>query len=217
MADKGTRVFIADDYPFFRLGLRVFLEETGEMVAVGEAASAREAIERVRSLQPDVVLLDLDLPPEGGLAVLGELRYVSPASRFVVLSRWDDEHHLVAALEHGVEGYVLKNADPQVILLAITAVNRGEHWLQREMTGKLFQEFNRIALGKREVEHLLTARELEVLKLLALGHRNSEIAYQLFISERTVKAHVSNLLRKLHLSDRMQAIHYAIRNGLVRV
>lgn len=211
------RAFIADDYPFFRLGLRVFLEEQGEVKAVGEAGSALETIERVRSLQPDVVLLDHDLPPDGGLITLDRLRALSPDTRYVVLSRWEDEHHLIAALEHRVEGYVLKSADPQVILLAIRAVHRGESWLQRELTGKLVSEFSRLKEGKREAERLLTPREKEVLELLALGHRNAEIAFKLYISERTVKAHVSNMLHKLQLSDRMQAIHYAIRNGLVRV
>jgi len=214
---KVVRALIADDYPFFRLGLRVFLEEQGDVSVVGEAATAHELVERVRSLQPEVILIDLDLPDAGGIAILEELRQLSPASRFVILSRWDDEVHLAAALKEGVEGFVLKNADPQVIILAIRSVSRGERWLQREMTGKLLQEYSRMASGKREAEGVLSPREMEVLKLLALGHRNSEIAYQLFISERTVKAHVSNLLRKLQLSDRMQAAHYAIRNGLIRV
>jgi len=215
--DGKTRVLIADDYPFFRLGLRVFLEEQGGFKVVGEAASDLEAVERVHSTRPDIILLDLDLPGSGGTSLLERLRAASPDSRFVVLSRWEDEQLLMSALQSGAEGFVLKTADPQVIVLALRAVHRGEQWLQRELTTRLLNHANRMAQGVRIAEQLLTPRELEVLKLLAAGQRNSEIANQLYISERTVKAHVSSMLHKLNLPDRLQAARYAIRNGLVGV
>jgi len=215
--NKPIRIVIADDYHFYRYGLRVFLEEQEDLSVVAEAASSEEALSTVENLKPDVLLLDLDLPPEGGLHVLREINARSPDTRVIVLTGLDDEMCLADAIESGACGYVLKDAEPPLILSAVRSVSRGGTWLQREMTGKLFEEFTRLSRARREApDRLLTAREVEVLSLLAQGHRNAAIADKLFISERTVKVHITNLFRKLGLSDRVQATRYAIRHRLVR-
>jgi len=214
---QPIRILIADDYHFYRYGLRIFLEEQDDLHVVAEAGSSDQALATVEEFKPDVVLLDLDLPPEGGLHVLREISQRVPHTRVVVLTGLDDEVCLADAIESGACGYVLKDAEPPLILSAVRSVGRGGTWLQREMTGKLFEEFTRLARARREApDRLLTAREVEVLSLLAQGHRNAQIADKLFISERTVKVHITNLFRKLGLSDRVQATRYAIRHRLVR-
>ncbi|HUT76009.1 MAG TPA: response regulator transcription factor [Armatimonadota bacterium] len=214
---RPVRILIADDYHFYRYGLRVFLEQHDDLSVVGEAGSSEEALAAVEGLKPDIILLDLDLPPEGGLHVLRETNARAPETRVIVLTGLDDEVCLADAIESGASGYVLKDADPPLILSAVRSVGKGGTWLQREMTGKLFEEFTRLARTRREApDRLLTTREVEVLSLLAQGNRNAEIADKLFISERTVKVHITNLFRKLGLSDRVQATRYAIRHRLVR-
>jgi DNA-binding NarL/FixJ family response regulator len=213
----AVRILIADDYHFYRYGLRMFLEEQDDLHVVGEAGSSDEALSAVEQLKPDVLLLDLDLAPEGGLHVLREINARIPDTRVIVLTGLDDEICLADAIESGACGYVLKDAEPPLILSAVRTVSRGGTWLQREMTGKLFEEFTRLSRARREApDRLLTAREVEVLSLVALGNRNAQIADKLFISERTVKVHITNLFRKLGLTDRVQATRYAIRHRLVR-
>jgi two-component system response regulator DegU len=214
---RPIRVVIADDYHFYRYGLRIFLEEQDDISVVAEAGTSDQCLSVVEDVKPTVVLLDLDLPPEGGLHVLREINGRTPQARVIVLTGLDDEICLADAIESGACGYVLKDAEPPLILSAVRSVGRGGTWLQREMTGKLFEEFTRLARARRDApDRLLTSREVEVLSLLAQGHRNAEIADKLFISERTVKVHITNLFRKLGLSDRVQATRYAIRHRLVR-
>ncbi len=216
-ATTPIRILIADDYHFYRYGLRVFLEEHDDLHVVGEGGSSEDTLSLAETLKPDVLLLDLDLPPEGGLHVLREINARLPEVRVIILTGLDDETCLADAIESGACGYVLKDAEPPLILSAVRSVGKGGTWLQREMTGKLFEEFTRLTQARREApDRLLTAREVEVLSLLAQGHRNAAIADKLFISERTVKVHITNLFRKLGLSDRVQATRYAIRHRLVR-
>lgn len=216
-AGKPIRIIIADDYHFYRYGLRIFLEEHDDINVVAEAGSSQEALTATVTLKPDVVLLDLDLPPEGGLDVLRKINADCPTTRVIALTGLDDEICLADAIESGASGYVLKDAEPPLILSAVRSVGRGGTWLQREMTGKLFEEFTRLSRARREApDRLLTSREVEVLSLLAQGNRNADIADKLFISERTVKVHITNLFRKLGLGDRVQATRYAIRHRLVR-
>lgn len=214
---KPIRILIADDYHFYRYGLRVFLEEQPDLSVVGEAGSSEDTLSSVEELKPHVVLLDLDLPSEGGLHVLRQINARTPQTKVIILTGLDDELCLADAIESGASGYVLKDAEPPLILSAVRSVGRGGTWLQREMTGKLFEEFTRLTRARREApDRLLTSREVEVLSLVAQGHRNAQIADKLFISERTVKVHITNLFRKLGLNDRVQATRYAIRHRLVR-
>jgi len=214
MQQKPIRVLIADEYLFYRRGLQTFLEGHDDVTVVGEAGTSQEVLLLIEGTKPNVLILDLDLPPEGGLHVLGEINGTN--IRSIVLAGPDDERYLADAIESGVSGYLFKNAEPPLILSAVREVGHGGTWLQREMTGKLSEEFTRLARARREVpDHLLSDREVQVLTLLAEGLRNADIADRLFISGHTVKAHVTNIFGKLGLNDRVQATRYAIRHRLV--
>lgn len=215
---SGATVLIVDDYPLFRHGLRALLSHQEDMTVVGEAASAAEMEEAVLRLRPSVMLLDLGLPDGDGLDALPRLRSRGCAVRAIVMAGPGNGDSLIAAVERGAAGYMLKTAEPPLILAAVRTVHRGGKWLQREVTGRLFEELTRLAQVRREApEAVLTKRETEVLALVAEGLRNSEIAERLYITERTVKVHVSSIFRKLGLKDRVHATRYAIRQRLVSV
>jgi DNA-binding NarL/FixJ family response regulator len=216
---NGTiRVLIADDYPFFRRGLRNFIEEQPDMVVVGEAGSASEVVDLCGEERPHIVLLDLDLDGADGIGLIGTLRDRFPEIQHVALITPDDEDVLADCVDYGVAGCIMKNADLPLMLHAIRTVSAGGCWLQREMTGKVFHELRRARRADRdERQVVLSDRETEVLKLLAEGLRNLDIAERLFISERTVKVHVGNIFSKLQVRDRVQATRYAIRSGMVHV
>jgi len=211
-----TSVLIVDDYPLLRHGLRSLLSEQNDMAVVAEVSTAEDVLPTVAKLRPDIVLLDLDLPDTDALQVLDHLRQQHPRCKVIAMAGPDDGSHLTEAVRRGAAGYLLKTAGAPLILAAIRTVAQGGTWLQREMTGKLFEEFNRLAeTRKQDADAALTQRETEVLTLIAEGLKNREIAERLYISQRTVKVHVSNLFRKLGLNDRVQATRYAIRHRLV--
>jgi len=215
MPQESIRVMIADEYLFYRRGLRTFLEEHDDITVVGEAGTSQEALSLVESTKLNVLMLDLELPPEGGLHVLSAINGMN--IRSIVLTGPDDGRYLADAIVGGVSGCLFKNAEPPLILSAVREVGHGGTWLQQEMTSKIFEEFTRLARARREApDRLLSNREVEVLTLLAQGLRNAEIANKLFISLSTVKAHITNLFRKLGLTDRVQATRYAIRHRLVQ-
>lgn len=214
----ASSVFIADDYPFFRHGLRRFIEEQPDLTVAGETDSADDLVRLCVELQPDIVLLAAEIGGVDGVSLIRPLCEQVPEARIIAMITPDEEETLAACVESGAAGCIMKNADPPLILSAIRAVRAGEQWLQREMTGKLFSELRRARVAGRErTGAMLSERETEILKLLAEGFRNSQIAERLFISERTVKVHVANIFGKLDLHDRVQATRYAIRAGLVRV
>jgi len=215
---SATRVLIADDYPFFRRGLATFIEEQPGLSVVGEAGTEEELRRLCEELRPEVILLDLELNGTDGLALIRGLRERFPHIRLIALITPDDEDAVAPCIENGVDGCIMKNADPPLILSAVRAVSAGEHWLQREMTGHLFRELRRARQSERDrAQAMLSDRETEVLKLLAEGLHNAEIAERLYISQRTVKVHVTNIFGKLGLHDRVQATRYAIRSGLVNL
>ena len=216
--DSAISVVIADDYPFFRRGLTTFIEEQSGLKVVGDAGTGEELLRLCEEVRPHILLLDLHLNGCDGVALIHELRERFPRLRLIAFVSPDDEEALTACIENGVDGCIMKNADPPLILSAVRAVGGGGHWLQREMTGQLFHELRRARQAERErAQAVLSDRETEILKLLAEGLRNSEIAERLFISKRTVKVHVANVFSKLGLHDRVQATRYAIRSGLVRL
>jgi DNA-binding NarL/FixJ family response regulator len=212
-----VRILIADAYPFFRRGLRTFLEDMPEFTVTGETGDAEELLRLCQAHQPGVVLLALDLPGFDGSVPVGLLRDRAPKAKYVALATPDNEEVLAACVDGGLDGCVMKNADPPTILSAIRAVSTGATWFQRELSGELFQELRKTRSSARQrVTAALSERESEVLSLLAEGLRNAQIAKRLFISERTVKVHVSKIFSKLQLRDRVQATRYAIRTGMVR-
>jgi NarL family two-component system response regulator LiaR len=211
--EKGIRILLADDHAVVREGLRSLLNTEPGMVVIGEAEDGDRALQLAETLQPDVLLLDMVMPRKGGLEVIAELREQSPDVRILVLTSFADDDMLFPAIKAGALGYLLKNASPQRLLAAIRDVYRGEPSLSSDVAKKLMLEMQRPS-PLPLTEEPLTARELEVLRLVAQGQSNQEIAEALFIGEGTVRTHVSSILSKLHLANRTQAALYALREGL---
>jgi NarL family two-component system response regulator LiaR len=216
-------VFIVDDHDVVRKGLRFYLSAHQEICIAGEAGDAQSAIEGVTEQVPDVVLMDLLLPlrpgtdptDEGGVQATRRVRQISPRTQVVVLTSFSQDELVFSAIKAGALSYLLKDADAETVLHAIHAASRGEAILHPRIARRLMNEVTAPTRGQNPAT-ALTAREMEVLQLIAQGRSNAEIADQLVITERTVKAHVSNLLGKLHLSDRTQAAVYAWREGLIQ-
>jgi NarL family two-component system response regulator LiaR len=211
MADVIS-VLIADDHPVVRQGLRTFLETQAALEVVGEAADGAEAVELVERLLPDVVLMDVVMPGLDGVEATRRIREVSPSTRVIVLTSFDDDEKVFPAIKAGAAGYLLKDVHPQELAEAIRRVDRGEALLAPSVAAKLMQE---VAGERSPSGGGLTERELDVLRLIARGLSNKLIARELVVSEKTVKTHVSNILAKLHLADRTQAALYAVRERLV--
>jgi NarL family two-component system response regulator LiaR len=216
-------VYLVDDHDVVRKGLRFYLSAHPELTIVGEAGDAESAVKGVTEHVPDVVLMDLLLPmrpgadpsDEGGIQATRRVRQISPRTQVVVLTSFSRDELVFAAIKAGALSYLLKDADAETVLHAIYAASRGEASLHPRIAQRLMSEVTAPTRG-RDPAAQLTTREMEVLQLVAQGRSNAEIAARLVITERTVKAHVSNLLGKLHLSDRTQAAVYAWREGLIQ-
>ncbi|WP_033164190.1 response regulator transcription factor [Clostridium sp. KNHs205] len=210
------RVVIADDHRMIREGLKQLLELEGDISIVGEAGDGIECIEEIAIKKPDVLLLDINMPRMDGLKVLQKLKEMKSNIKVLILTIHNEIEYLLKAVDIGVNGYVLKDSESDLLRKAIFAINNGEIFIQPNMVPLLNDK-----LENREeettTESLLTKREMEVLKLITEGLFNKEIAYNLSISEKTVKNHVSNIFRKISVSDRTQAAVYAIRNNIVEV
>lgn len=212
--EEGTiRILIADDHAVVREGLRSLLNTEPGIDVVGEAEDGYRALELAKALHPDVILLDMVMPHKSGLEVIEELRQNNPDVGILVLTSFADDDMLFPAIKAGALGYLLKNASPRRLLVAIRDVYRGEPSLSSDVAKKLMLEMRR-PTPLPPTEEPLTARELEVLRLVAQGHANQEIAEELVIGEGTVRTHVSSILSKLHLANRTQAALYALREGL---
>ena len=206
------RVLIADDHAVVRRGLRTFLELQEEIEVVGEAEDGEEAVAEAERLAPDVVLLDLVMPRLDGIGAIHGIRDRSPATRVIVLTSFLDDDKLLPAVRAGAAGYLLKDVQPKELVSAIRTVHGGEALLHPAAAARVMAEL--AEAGRRDPASLLTAREREVLGLIARGMPNKVIAQELGVSEKTVKTHVSNLLGKLGLTDRTQAALFAVREGL---
>jgi NarL family two-component system response regulator LiaR len=211
---NDIRILIADDHAVVREGLRALIDTEPGMELAGEAADGVEAVEKAQRLQPDVILMDLAMPRKDGIEAIGEIKAHDPDARILVLTSFAEDEKVFAAIKAGALGYLLKDASPQELLRAIQEVHRGEPSLQPAIAHKVMRELQRKS-NLPPTEEPLTEREEEVLKLVAQGLANQDIADKLFVSERTVRAHVSNILGKLHLANRTQAALYALREGLV--
>ena len=213
---RNLRILIVDDHAIVREGQRALIETEPGMEVVGEASDGIQAVEMTHSLQPDVVLLDLVMPRKGGLEAIREIKKQDPQACILVLTSFAEDENVYAAIKAGAQGYLMKDASPQDILAAIHQAHRGEPSMTPSIAQKLMRELQRSS-DLPPSEEPLTAREVEVLKLLAQGLQNKEIAEELVISERTVSTHVSNILTKLHLANRTQAALYALKEGLARL
>ncbi len=207
------RILIADDHAIVREGLRALIETEPGMVLVGEAADGEEAVRQHQALRPDVTLLDLVMPRQDGLDALMEIRKIDSEARILILTSFAEDERVFPAIMGGALGYLLKDASPQELLKAIRDVARGEPSLHPAIARRVIRELHK-PKEIAPIEEPLTERETQVLSLVAEGLSNQEIATRLVISERTVRTHVSNILGKLHLTNRTQAARYALREGL---
>lgn len=206
-------MLIADDHPVVRQGLRSFLQLQPDLEVVGEAADGEDAVAEAERLEPDVVLMDLVMPRVDGLEAIARIHRARPSTRIIVLTSFGDDERVVPAVKAGAAGYLLKDAEPQALADAIRGVHAGEGFLHPAVTARVMEE---VVAGMRPtVADLLTSREMDVLRQIAHGRSNREIARELSISEKTVKTHVSNVLAKLGLADRTQAALYAVQNRVV--
>jgi len=222
--ERGERitVFIVDDHDVVRKGLRFYLSAHPEIAIVGEAGDAQTAVEGVAEHVPDVVLMDLVLPlrpgtepsDQGGVQATRQIRQISPRTQVVVLTSFAQDELIFSAIKAGALSYLLKDADAETVLDAIYAASRGEAILHPRIAQRLMEEVTAPARG-RDPTAGLTAREMEVLRLVAQGLTNAEIAADLVITERTVKAHVTSIFNKLGVNSRAEAVAVAMRNGLL--
>ena len=212
-----VNILIVDDHTLFRTGVRKMLEAEEDMHVVGEAATGLEALEQARSLMPDVILMDIKMPDLDGVQAARTLHREMPHVGIIFVTMFEDDEFIFKGLQAGGRGYILKDADPDTMLRAIRAVAHGESLLGSTVAQKVMRQFSGLPGKQAPLVDDLTPREVEVLKLIAEGRSNSEIAKELVISEKTVKNHINNIFSKLHVYDRSQAMLYAIRKGLVKV
>jgi DNA-binding NarL/FixJ family response regulator len=208
---------IVDDHSMVREGIKQILELDGDIKVNAEASNGKECISKLKERNVDVLLLDINMPEMNGLQVLQYLREKKSRIKILILTIHNEVEYLIRAVEIGIEGYVLKDSDSSVLKKAIVDINDGNTFIQPELTPILKRRLDDRSLNFRKFEEALTRREIEVLKLLAEGLFNKEIAYTLSISEKTVKNHVSNIFKKINVSDRTQAAVYAIKHNIVDI
>jgi len=212
-----TRILIADDHAMLREGMRNLLEEEKDFQVVGEAANGEEAVRLVGELKPDIALMDIVMPKLNGLEATKQIKQLSPATSVLILTAYSDIRYIVELLEAGASGYLLKDAPGKEVVKAIRAVRAGESVLDPEVTRKLVQRLAGLSRSQEEraTAGQLTAREMEILRWAARGLSNKEISEKLFISLRTVKAHMTNIFNKLGCSSRTDAIIKGLKQGYI--
>ncbi|MDH7570383.1 MAG: response regulator transcription factor [Armatimonadota bacterium] len=218
MSEK-IRLLLADDHAVLRSGLRLLLSEQPDMEVVGEASDGEEAVAKTLELKPDMVLLDITMPGMGGLEALERIKKELPSVKVVILTMHDDESYMERIMTSGGSGYVLKKAADTELLCAIRAVQQGGVYLHPAMTRVLVNQLSRKNLANEKQGHLqskLTEREREVLKLIAQGYTNKEIADMIFLSVKTVETHKAHIMEKLELRSRAELVRYALDNGLLK-
>lgn len=210
-------IIIADDHNVVREGIKQLLEIDGDIKVVGEAKDGFECLDLLEKVTPDVLLLDINMPNLNGLQVLERIREGNKKVKVLILTIHNEIEYLVKAVNIGVDGYVLKDSDSYELKKAIYSVYKGETYIQPSLTPTLQENLRRSSEKNAKKFEILTKREIEVLELLSEGLLNKEIAYKLDISEKTVKNHISNIFKKIGVSDRTQAAVYAIKNNLVDI
>ena len=217
--DQVLRVLIVDDHALFRRGLLMVLKQEEDIDVVGEASDGHEAVEKAAELMPDVILMDVRMPKRSGIEATQQVKELLPHVKILMLTISDEEADLYEAIKAGASGYLLKEISIDEVADAIRSVWAGQSRISPSMAAKLLAEF--AAMSERERQQLpapkLTDREMEVLQLVAQGLNNRDIAAELFISENTVKNHIRNILEKLHLHSRMEAVVYAVKRKLLEI
>ncbi|MGD0795245.1 MAG: response regulator transcription factor [Dehalococcoidales bacterium] len=212
-----TRIFIADDHAMLREGMRNLLEKEKDFELVGEAADGEEAVSMVGKLKPDIVIMDIVMPKLNGIEATKQIKQISPSTALLILTAYSDIRYIIGLLEAGACGYLLKNSPGKDVIRAIRAVRSGESVLDSEVTRKLVQRLANLSKSpdEREASGQLTSREIEILKWAARGLSNKELSEKLFISLRTVKAHMTNIFNKLGCSSRTDAIIKGLKQGYI--
>ncbi|NLO89986.1 MAG: response regulator transcription factor [Clostridia bacterium] len=210
------RVFVVDDHPLVREGITKILGLEESFQIVGEADSGGEALRLIVENRPDIILLDLKLPDMTGIEVCREIKKLYPEGKVIALTIYDDEAHVIESVRAGVVGYLPKDVDPDTLIEAVKYAAQGKTYFHPSIAGKIINEtlcqgFNPCRISRKR----LTSREIEVLSLVARGYTNKDIAEELYISEKTVKNHMTNIFRKLEVNDRTEAVVYAMRAGLI--
>ncbi len=215
--EHKIRLLLADDHAVLRAALRSLLNAEPDMEVVGEASDGREAITKVAELHPDVVLMDVTMPIMNGLEATRQIKQLEPAMKVLLLTMHESEEYLVWALQVGVSGYIPKKAADIDLVNAIRAVDRGDAFLYPTVAKQLIHEYLSLADGDEEIDRpdCLTDKECEVLKLLAEGHTNQEVACMLMVSVKTVETHRAHIMKKLGLQNRAELVHYALSKGML--
>jgi NarL family two-component system response regulator LiaR len=211
--NEKIRVMIVDDHPVVRQGIKSLLGEEDEFLVVGEAVNGRDAIAKVDSLKPDVILMDLVMPEMNGIEAIEKITAANPDARILVMTSFAADDKVFPSIKAGALGYLLKDSDPEDLIRMIRQVFRGELSIHPTIARKVIQELNHPA-KEAPTPFTITEREVEILQLMAQGMENKEIAVKLVVRDATVRTHVSNILRKLQLANRVQATLYALRTGL---
>jgi len=218
---ERLRVLVADDHALFRRGLQMVLEAEPDIDLVGEASDGVEAIERSQELMPDVILMDVRMPKRSGIEAASQIKDLLPHVKILMLTISDEEADLYDAIKAGASGYLLKEIPIDEVADAIRSVWAGQSRISPSMASKLLNEFAAMSKATGDRSQVpaprLTDREMEVLRLVAKGMNNRDIAKELYISENTVKNHIRNILEKLHLHSRMEAVVYAVREKLLEI
>ena len=214
---ERIRVMLVDDHALFRKGIASLLAACPDIEVVGEADNGAEALPKVADLMPDLILMDIQMPEVDGLEATRRIKAEHPYVKIVMLTVAEEDRSLFEAIKAGAQGYLVKKMDPEEFLSMIRGVSRGEAPLSRTVASKILTEFSRRVQGPppEDPAAKLTPREREVLQLLTQGNTNKEIANTLGVSENTVKNHLKNILAKLHLQNRVQAVTFALRHGIV--
>jgi two-component system NarL family response regulator len=215
------RVLVADDHALFRRGLQMVLEQEPDIELVGEASDGAEAVAKAQELMPDVILMDVRMPKRSGIEAAGQIKDLLPHVKILMLTISDEEADLYEAIKAGASGYLLKEIPIEEVADAVRSVWAGQSRISPSMASKLLNEFAAMSKTTGERPQVptprLTDREMEVLKLVAKGMNNRDIAKDLYISENTVKNHIRNILEKLHLHSRMEAVVYAVREKMIEI
>lgn len=220
MKGKNITVMIADDHVLLREGLKQILDLEEDIDVVAQAGDGKEAVEKAMKCKPDVILLDINMPKMSGIEALRRFKDLGASSKIIMLTIHDDREYLCETIKIGANGYILKDSDADSLIKAIRDVNNGKTYIQPSVASLLIEEINskeKETNGDLLKVEALTKREYEVLTLVAEGLNNREIAERLFISEKTVKNHVSNIFKKIHVNDRIQAAIFAYRNNIKKL
>ena len=213
---ESIRILVADDHTVVRDGLTAMLGRQGDFSVVGEAKNGREAVESARSLQPDIILMDLRMPELDGVEAMRQIRSVDAGVKFIVLTTFDTDEYIFDAIEAGAKGYLMKDTSRDELFRAIRAVHQGESLIEPRVASRVLDRFAELSRRAGPAD-MLSEREMEVLGLMAAGAGNKAIATDLSITESTVKTHVANIFQKLEVSGRTDAVTKAIRKGIIKV